>query len=89
MVAGKEASPEDVKSTERLRQYWEHGEGAAKIRWGAPGDWRRCVDELAKYISDAPGYCTLMHHRVTGGWPGHAPGVEQAMADAKKKEHKK
>lgn len=27
MVAGKEVSPEDVKNTERLRQYWEHGEG--------------------------------------------------------------
>jgi len=39
MVAGKEISPKDVKNTERLRQYWEHGEGAAKIQWGIPGDF--------------------------------------------------
>ncbi len=67
-----ETSPSDVKATERLRAYWEHGEGAAKIRWGEPGDWQRCVDHLGKYIADPKGYCNLMHKRVTGAYPGHA-----------------
>jgi hypothetical protein len=78
-----EKSPEGVKGTEKLHEYWERGPGAAKIMWGTPGDWKRCVAELSKYISDAPGYCTLMHHRVTGGWPGHAPGIEEAEFKAK------
>lgn len=25
--------------TDQLRQYWTHGEGALKIRWGTPGDF--------------------------------------------------
>ena len=89
MVAGKEASPEDAKNTERLRQYWAHGAGAAKINWGVPGDFSRCVAELGKYVRDPAGYCAKMHHEVTGGWPGHAPGVEEAMAKAKKERKKK
>lgn len=31
----------------------------------------------------AKGYCANLHHEATGGWPGHAPGVEQAMARLK------
>lgn len=80
MVAGKEASPQDVQATDRLRAYWERGPGAAKIQWGVPGDWSRCVAELGKYISRPEGYCTLMHKRVTGFYPGHAPGEEAAHA---------
>lgn len=38
MVAGREASPGDVKATERLMEYWAHGKGAAKIQWGVPGE---------------------------------------------------
>lgn len=83
MVAGKEASPKDVKDTERLHAYWEHGEGAAKIRWGEAGDWQRCVNELRKYIDRPEGYCTLMHKRVTGFYPGHAP-TEQKPGEKNK-----
>ena len=46
-------------NTERLHQYWVHGEGAAKIRWGLPGepgDFDRCVLHLGKYIADPKGY---------------------------------
>jgi hypothetical protein len=43
-------------NTERLHQYWVHGEGAAKIRWGAPNDFSRCVEHLGKYIADPKGY---------------------------------
>jgi hypothetical protein len=56
---------------ERLRQYWLHGKGAAKIRWGTPGDWTRCVRNLSKYLGPrAKGYCQLMHGRSTGTWAG-------------------
>lgn len=85
MVAGKEASPKDVKSTERLMHYWAEGEGRAKINWGVPGDFDRCVAELGKYVGPGvvKGLCANLHHRATGGWPGHAPGAEQAAAKAK------
>jgi hypothetical protein len=41
-----ETSARDAESAERLHVYWVHGEGAAKIRWGTPGDFQRCVDHL-------------------------------------------
>jgi hypothetical protein len=31
MVAGREATPKDAASTERLMRYWSEGAGAAKI----------------------------------------------------------
>ena len=34
MVAGRELTPNDAASTERLMHYWTEGEGAAKIQWG-------------------------------------------------------
>lgn len=55
--------------TERLHEYWVHGEGAAKIGWGAPGDFERCVGELGKHISDPEGYCNLAHHAALGYYP--------------------
>jgi len=74
-VAGKEVTPKDASNAERLRQYWEHGEGAAKIRWGEPNDWYRCRDHLSKYLGTrAAGYCTLRHKAVLGVWPGQEDG---------------
>lgn len=45
--------------TDRLRDYWTHGRGAAKIMWGAPGDFNRCRANLAKYVKPQhlSGYC--------------------------------
>jgi len=86
-VAGREVTPGDVASTERLNRYWTEGAGAAKIRWGVPGDFDRCTTLLSKYIHDpeqVKGHCANLHKRATGGWPGHAPGVEEAEAAAKK-----
>lgn len=58
-------------NAERLRTYWLHGEGAAKIRWNTPGDWRRCVRHLSKYLGTrAKGYCALRHKEATGMWTG-------------------
>ena len=54
-------------NAERLRRYWTRGEGAAKIRWGAPGDWKRCVKYLSKYLGPrSKGYCQLRHKEALG-----------------------
>jgi len=54
-------------NAENLRQYWAHGKGAAKIRWGTPGDWTRCVRHLSKFMGvRAKGYCQLRHKEATG-----------------------
>lgn len=84
MVAGREATPGDVAATERLKKYWAEGEGAAKIRWGVPGDFDRCVTEVTKYMGEkAKGYCANLHKRATGARPGHAPGIEESEYQAK------
>lgn len=70
MVAGKEASPQDVRNTERLKRYWSKGQGALRIAWGTEGDFRRCVMNLSKHLKDPEGYCAQMHHDVLGYWPG-------------------
>jgi HK97 family phage prohead protease len=65
--------------TERLHQYWVHGEGAAKIRWGEGGDYDRCVRHLGKYLKDPHGYCADAHHAATGMWPAqHAAAIKKA-----------
>lgn len=72
IVAGSHSNAKWGGNAERLRQYWEHGEGAAKIRW-APnsGAWRRCVRHLSKYLGPrAKGYCAIRMHHVLGIWPG-------------------
>lgn len=85
-VAGREVTPKDVANTERLKQYWEHGEGAAKIRWGVPGDFNRCVRLVVQHAHMTPerakGYCANRHKGATGAWPGHAATEQTA-----KKEH--
>ena len=80
----------DAAATERLHEYWVHGEGAAKIRWMEPGDFDRCVHHLGKYIRDPRGYCDLAHKAATGMWPAqHAELVKKetgrsAVADSNK-----
>ena len=57
-------------NAERLRRYWVYGRGALKIKWGAPGDWKRCVRHLAKYMGPrAKGYCNLRHKDALKIWP--------------------
>lgn len=58
--------------TGRIRRYWTHGKGAAKIAWGTPGDFNRCRRQLAKYIANPEwlaGACANMHMEVLGVWP--------------------
>jgi hypothetical protein len=73
-------------ATERLMEYWAHGEGAAKIRWNVPGDFDRCIMHVQEAVTkggNAPlsdhvikGLCSNLHVRATGARPGHAPGEE-------------
>ncbi|HEY5990336.1 MAG TPA: hypothetical protein VIV12_28705 [Streptosporangiaceae bacterium] len=78
-AAGAVTNP---SGTERLHQYWVHGEGAAKIRWGEPNDFQRCVDHLGKYIKDPKGYCNLAHHAALGMWPAQHAEMEKARRSA-------
>jgi len=76
MAAGREVTPQERAATERLMRYWAHGPGAAKIKWGVPGDFDRCVVQLSKYVGPGivKGLCSNLHQRATGARPGHAPG---------------
>lgn len=57
-------------STERLMEYWAHGEGAVKIRWPEPCAFCRCLEHLVKYFpKDTKGLCANLEHRATGHWP--------------------
>jgi 2'-5' RNA ligase len=58
--------------TDRLRDYWVRGEGAAKIGWGSPGDFNRCRLAVAEYVKPQylNGYCANRHYDALGFWPG-------------------
>lgn len=64
------ATPSGNAGAAKLREYWVHGEGAAKIDWGVPGDFKRCTAELGKYVDDPEGLCANYHHEALGVWPG-------------------
>lgn len=68
---GADVFESDYAAARRLKRYWLHGKGAAKIRWGSPGDWRRCVRHLSKYMGPrAKGYCQLRHKDAVGFYTG-------------------
>ncbi|MFF2650596.1 NUDIX hydrolase [Streptomyces sp. NPDC058045] len=62
----------DEAFVNNLEEYWKRGAGAARIRWGTPGDWTRCHRFLIKHVGDerARRICSEWHHDVTGLWPG-------------------
>lgn len=63
--------------TSRIRRYWVRGKGAAKIKWGVPGDFNRCRAQLAKYVQNPEwlaGLCANMHKEAIGVWPGQEGG---------------
>ncbi len=65
------------RATARIRRYWVRGKGAAKIRWGVPGDFNRCRRQLAKYVKNPEwlaGLCANMHKEAIGVWPGQETG---------------
>ena len=57
------------KSGHDLRNYWVHGEGAAKISWGTEGSFKRCVGYLGEHVKNPEGLCAEYHHAATGEWP--------------------
>lgn len=75
-------------------RYWgPGGAGGSIIQWGTPGDFDRCCTAINAKIGEhgkeplsdeeIKGLCSNLHEHYTGGRPGHAPGVEEAMAEAK------
>lgn len=78
--AGK---PATTRMPPQLLEYWAHGTGAAKIRWGTSGDFDRCRRLLRKYVPrpDMPnGLCANLHRRATGQWPGR--GRRHSLTEA-------
>src|SRR6266581_3126073 len=65
----------------QLAAWWEHGEGAAKIRWGQGGDFDRCVrlavDEAHMDPERAKGFCAERHHAALGIWPATHAAMEK------------
>jgi hypothetical protein len=65
-----DTNPGDGEGGRRLKRYWSHGEGAAKIRWGTDGAFARCVRLLRKYFPKNPeGLCANLEKQATGFWP--------------------
>jgi hypothetical protein len=64
--------------TDRLRDYWVRGPGAAKIGWGTPGDFNRCRVNVAEYVKPQylSGYCANRHYDALGFWPGEHHDAE-------------
>lgn len=69
-----------LASDRGLRNYWTHGGGAAKIRWGTDGSFDRCVRHLGKHVTRPQGLCAEYHKEATGEWPAEK-GVESAVED--------
>lgn len=63
-------TPKGLEGARRLKEYWVHGEGSLKIRWGESGDFLRCVHELEKYVVDPEGLCNTFHVAALGVAPG-------------------
>jgi hypothetical protein len=67
-------------SAQTLRNYWSgkgkfrNSKGSKKIRWGQPGDFKRCVRATRKYLARPEGYCALRHKQAIGVWPGQESG---------------
>ena len=58
-----------------LQRYWLTGKGAAKIRWGLPHDFNRCVRNPRKYFPTNPeGLCNILHQKALGAAPGKGHG---------------
>lgn len=72
------------RDSQRLRDYWTRGEGAAKIQWGRPGDFNRCRKHLAKYVPNPEwlaGTCANLHKVAISLWPGQETGKKHAVED--------
>lgn len=67
----------------QLQRYWLAGKGAAKIRWGMPHDFDRCVRNLRKHFPTNPeGLCNILHQKALGAPPGKGHGDAHALLAA-------
>lgn len=72
-TASMDSDTHDFQSRmpEQLKGYWLRGEGAARIGWGTPGSFDRCVRELRDdFPQNTEGLCANLYHEATGTWPG-------------------
>lgn len=60
----------------QLQQSYIAGKVAQRIRWGVPGDFKRCVAQakLHGMGRKAEGACAMLHHEALGVWPGREHG---------------
>lgn len=67
-----------------LIRWYEHGEGAARIRWGEPDDWDRCVRIAGEHMrpEQAKGFCNLRHHGALGIYPATHAAMERGKKSA-------
>lgn len=71
------------KMPPQLKAYWLTGEGAAKIGWGTPGSFDRCVRNLRDaFPQDPEGLCANLYHEATGHWPGEQKGAAEVHTGA-------
>jgi hypothetical protein len=56
----------------QLQQSYIAGKVAQRIRWGVPGDFKRCVAQAKIHGMGrkAEGACAMLHHKALGAWPG-------------------
>lgn len=67
----------------QLQRYWLVGKGAAKIRWGMPKDFSRCIRALRRYFPTATeGLCNILHQKALGAPPGKGHPGEHALVAA-------
>lgn len=66
-----------MKMPAKLQRYWLTGKGAARIRWGTPGAFRRCQRQLRKYLPlhMVDGACGNLSKKLGG------PGVATHVGD--------
>lgn len=85
-VPGIADTPNDFKAAHRLKSYWTHGKGAAKVRWGTPGDLTRAHRNLVKYVGPerAWGLAQSYHKEVFG-----VPNTTHDIATGQYRAHKK
>lgn len=56
----------------QLQKSYVAGKVAQRIRWGVPGDFKRCVAQAKVHGMGrkAEGACAMLHHKALGAWPG-------------------
>jgi 2'-5' RNA ligase len=68
-----------TRTPRQLERFWTTGPGGtAKIRWGEPHDYYRCLEQLGKYVHSSRqlhGQCANLHKIAIGVWPGREHGA--------------